>query len=629
MEEEVELLEYQQKETPVQDFSLHFAARNGDANKLKELLKTKDPFVVDRKGRTPLHHAVCCGNQINALSCVEELLNCDKVSQKTNGIEVTKAFVDIQDINMETALHLAAKNESQKIVEKLIFAAADVNLKSLENKDPLGLIYSKVPAAMVSVLNIGITAKDGCEIMDESLQLCLDFGAIIGYYSEEEAAKRRYYAKELQLLSYALDDSPSSSREILTHPLVKLFLELKWRKIHYLFFVSMFFHITWLVLYTVFITEVYLLHCPYQPFKNDTDVTDDRADKQPLRFTWFGFSAKYENVSDINTCTMSASCIWMAYVLVGMSAIVAGKEFFEIASSRKFSWYFKGLENLGQWTLIISVGALCWPVLISHDVQDWVYEVAAFGVFLAWSLILTQIGKHPRLGLHVEILARVLKSFAMFMLIFASLLIAFALSLSLLLPGNRAFISLPLAFMKVVVMMTGELEYDTFFNGDDGDPAFPVSGRIIYLFFVIVVSITLFNLLIGFTVSDIQGLQQKAEVHKLSNQLEQIYLMESFILSRKMQTLFCNRRPYLKRFLVARQSDYMDGAVNTSSDDDFTVEISIKEVPEELRRTIRCLAAKNSLGEDPCTDDDDDVEELNVKTVKRIVKEVLRMRGLL
>lgn len=62
--------------------------------------------------------------------------------------------------------------------------------------------------------------------------------------------------------------------------------------------------------------------------------------------------------------------------------------------------------------------------------------------------------------------------------------------------------SLPLAFMKIIVMMTGELDYDELFN--EGDAAFPVTARLTYLLFVVVVSITLFNLLIGFTVSDIQ-----------------------------------------------------------------------------------------------------------------------------
>jgi len=72
------------------------------------------------------------------------------------------------------------------------------------------------------------------------------------------------------------------------------------------------------------------------------------------------------------------------------------------------------------------------------------------------------------------------------------------------------FSSIPSALSKVLVMMTGELNYDDIFHSGDDDEAsmgilpFPISTQLFFVAFVIMVTIILFNLLIGFTVSDIQ-----------------------------------------------------------------------------------------------------------------------------
>lgn len=55
-------------------------------------------------------------------------------------------------------------------------------------------------------------------------------------------------------------------------------------------------------------------------------------------------------------------------------------------------------------------------------------------------------------------------------------------------------------------MMAGEVNYDDVFYSEDADTTipFPSSTKLLYAAFVSVVTIILFNLLIGLTVSDIQ-----------------------------------------------------------------------------------------------------------------------------
>jgi len=70
--------------------------------------------------------------------------------------------------------------------------------------------------------------------------------------------------------------------------------------------------------------------------------------------------------------------------------------------------------------------------------------------------------------------------------------------------------SLPRALLKVLVMMAGELNYEEMFGEEkSGAMAFDIAGQIFFAAFVIMVTTILLNLLIGFTVSDIQVIQNK------------------------------------------------------------------------------------------------------------------------
>jgi len=50
--------------------------------------------------------------------------------------------------------------------------------------------------------------------------------------------------KETRLLQKALTASKSKYDDVLLHPLVQLFLNLKWKRIHYLFWASILIHVS-------------------------------------------------------------------------------------------------------------------------------------------------------------------------------------------------------------------------------------------------------------------------------------------------------------------------------------------------------------------------------------------------
>lgn len=144
--------------------------------------------------------------------------------------------------------------------------------------------------------------------------------------------------------------------------------------------------------------------------------------------------------------------------------------------------------------------------------------------------------------------------------------------------------------------MTGELNYDDIFHSEDEKLIYPVSSHVMYAIFIMVATIILFNLLIGFTVSDIQGLQKDAEVTQISSKLEQIFLMECFLLSTPMQFVL-----RLSDKLLGGSGSQNDGLRNimvtrrTTRHTWLCYHTKIKQLPVKHRVEIRDWAAKNCL----------------------------------
>nr|KAG5685635.1 hypothetical protein BaRGS_027136 [Batillaria attramentaria] len=77
-------------------------------------------------------------------------------------------------------------------------------------------------------------------------------------------------------------------------------------------------------------------------------------------------------------------------------------------------------------------------------------------------------------------------------------------------------------------MMIGELDFDNIFNDSSNPPAFPVLAYVLFVFFLIIMSILIMNLLVGLAVGDIQAVQNKATLTRLETEVELILDVELF-----------------------------------------------------------------------------------------------------
>jgi len=83
------------------------------------------------------------------------------------------------------------------------------------------------------------------------------------------------------------------------------------------------------------------------------------------------------------------------------------------------------------------------------------------------------------------------------------------------------------AFVKTAVMMVNELEYNRIIR-ENRDIAFPLFGRILFLFFIYMVVIVLMNLLVGLAVSDINSLVAHGKMNRLRKEADFLRVIQPF-----------------------------------------------------------------------------------------------------
>ena len=201
--------------------------------------------------------------------------------------------------------------------------------------------------------------------------------------------------------------------------------------------------------------------------------------------------------------------------LIGLIYLI-GRESSECLSN--YRTYFAKRENILE-TLLVTF-TLAFIVLCFFDVHLPIH-FGAWALFFSWWDLALMLGRIPSIGIYIQLSTSVMKTLAIFVLLYLPFLIAFALIFYLLLPGNESFTDIWLAFIKVFGMMAGEFELkDTFLN--DG-VEFAGSTQIAFLLFLLVGNIVIANLLIGLTVSKTEELFKVAQSVKLEKLVRHVH----------------------------------------------------------------------------------------------------------
>lgn len=361
-------------------------------------------------------------------------------------------------------------NENSSLVLLLLNKGADVTARTKGGISALSFIVRRIPDVLPKYVGRlnQAISLHDHELGDVDCELRLDFRPLI-----------TNGRGETDLFLCLIE---AGQRHILKHPLCESFLYLKWLRVRKFFLFSLLFHSVFVGLFTAYIL-----------------------------ITFFQYQQKWSRV--------------LLWPVLGFTCTFACKEIFQIAHG--ITGYAKRWENWLQWSVIIISG------LVSlNPVKDWQYHVAAVGVTLVWAELMIVVGRFPMFGLYIQMFTQVAVNFFKFLGAYSCLIIGFSLGFIVLHKNYKSFENPLVGLIKTIVMMSGELEFEDMFWDSDSPILYKGTAHLMFLVFVILVTVILTNLLVGLAVSDIQELQRCAGLERLIRRAELVAHLESLLFSR-------------------------------------------------------------------------------------------------
>ncbi|XP_071078636.1 transient receptor potential cation channel subfamily A member 1 homolog [Haliotis cracherodii] len=320
-------------------------------------------------------------------------------------------------------------------------------------------------------------------------------------------------------------------KDLLSHPLVMSMLNHKWLTLGCPLYIAS------VHLYLVFLTflTVYIVETP-PPYIYNATVAAAMS------------SGSCDHLS--TTYQQPKPALIAKYVVILYVVFNILKELFHIFQARcsYFSW-----TNLIEWFTFRSALLL---VIDFNDCQKetgfrlyWQWSLGAVSVFTAWVVLLQFIQKFPMFGIYVVMLSEVLLTVIQVFVVFFLFIVAFSLGFYTLFQNQVAFKNVPRAIIKTGVMMIGEFEFDAIINEqlksssvDNRDEVhFPEAAYVLFVTFLILVSIIVTNLLIGLAVADIKAVQDQSAFKKMAMQVDLALDVE------KILPDFIRRKTYIRR----------------------------------------------------------------------------------
>jgi len=197
----------------------------------------------------------------------------------------------------------------------------------------------------------------------------------------------------------------------------------------------------------------------------------------------------------------------------------------------------------------------CIAIIGSLDRQNWHVYVGAMAVLAGWSNLMILIGQLPYFGAYVAMYTCVLREMGKLLMAYVCMLIGFTVSFHVIFRKKEGFSNFWSSMVKILVMMTGELEFNDLFGMDEEtqrpdrqlrvrlipyhinpnsreavtkeDENVELFAYIIFTVFLLLVTVVLMNLLVGIAVHDIHGLRTSAVISRLQRQADLIGYIET------------------------------------------------------------------------------------------------------
>ncbi|XP_039303120.1 transient receptor potential channel pyrexia-like isoform X2 [Solenopsis invicta] len=348
-----------------------------------------------------------------------------------------------------TALHVAAFNNHRKCAQALIRHEANLVAKTKTGITVVDAIFSCISQPLdflIDVLNSCVTPE-----CDKSI--VVNFHILTPRVETQMAVVTAIIAATSDMKQLA----------ILQHPVVEIFLRLKWKKIRIFFFLLIFIHTSFII----FLSNYALMFA-----QNDADHVVTRR--------------------IVATC----SCILLLHNII---QIILEPKYYR---RQLEMWLSLICVILSLITSIAEEFVKCSKEEIeSRHCMDWMLHSISIAILLSWMQMMLLISRVLMWGDYALMFYTVLRNILKVLLAFGFLIFRFALSLAVLFRGNNQFVNF-WSFIKITVVMMGEYDYDKLFEIEDDKRNFlPVTSGIVFMVFVMLVLLAFGTLIIGFEVS--------------------------------------------------------------------------------------------------------------------------------
>nr|XP_047128806.1 transient receptor potential cation channel subfamily A member 1-like isoform X2 [Hydra vulgaris]XP_047128807.1 transient receptor potential cation channel subfamily A member 1-like isoform X2 [Hydra vulgaris] len=292
--------------------------------------------------------------------------------------------------------------------------------------------------------------------------------------------------------------------KLLSHPLVTYFLRHKWSNCgRYVYYSRLFLYMIFLLFITGYGLSLKAIF--YETISNET-VYNEKIYNEIKHFC----------VPDYK----SSSAIMFfidpgRYIVIILSCISLGIELIKFLNH---PYHYLHMHRVLELTTYV-----CSLIYATFSFSDknhlWCsrvyFDLGGATLTLAWLGLVLFLRKFPKLGIYVVMFTHVLKTFAQIFPVLFLFVIAFGLGMHMVMfnVSPTSFSTPGRGMGKIIIGMMGEYEFDNIFN-NDYDPM--VFSWFLQAIFIVVNCIILMNLLIGLAVKDIEAVQKKAELKRLT-----------------------------------------------------------------------------------------------------------------
>ncbi|XP_077974997.1 transient receptor potential cation channel subfamily A member 1 homolog [Styela clava] len=322
----------------------------------------------------------------------------------------------------------------------------------------------------------------------------------------------------------------SNRRELMYHPLVKRILKHKWenKNLRIFYWLAFLLYISFMGLFNVFMMTI--------PPPYAINITLNSNGEMCVQMV-----PETQSVWG-DSCVAKRGLWYVGYASGCLAFLNLLKEVFQMCKEK-----LEYIKNATNWIELFLFGSSIVTVLPFTTftckygiLEEWQWKLATIDIFLSWIVLLLFVEAIPKfdLGIYVVMFTNILKTFLKFSVVLIVFVCAFGFSFHVLFQNQIAFGNLWDSIVKTIVMMIGEIEYESIFTAEHSSSEYTDQvyyEKVSYLVFLtslIIMSIIVMNMLVGLAVDDIKAITNKAEMKSRAQHAKLVLETETMLLQK-------------------------------------------------------------------------------------------------